>query len=61
MSEDRYTPSTHQVRDVYENCAEHRYGAEFDRWLAKVVEEAFDSGSKAGVEYGVALQKIYNF
>jgi hypothetical protein len=73
MSDD-WTPTTDGVRLMYSQGFEGAWQsfqgptigpkearADFDRWLAKVVQEAFDSGSKAGVEYGVTLQKIYNF
>jgi hypothetical protein len=61
MSKIGFTPDTEYVRAVYEDALDFECGPGFDRWLAKVVQEAFDSGSKAGVEYGVALQKIHNF
>jgi hypothetical protein len=59
MSEEGFTPDTDYVRGAYAGAQiDHQfvvipeYGAEFDRWLAKLEQAAFDRGIMHGAKHG---------
>jgi hypothetical protein len=57
MRKDRYTPTAAVVRIAYELAVcETNYGdsggVEFDRWLAKLEQAAFDRGIMHGAKHG---------
>jgi hypothetical protein len=66
MSEEGYTPETEYVRAVYAQYNDNHlefidrdYGAEFDLWLAKREQAAFDRGYAHGAEYGAVLRGMW--
>jgi hypothetical protein len=60
MRKDRYTPRTEDVRTIYAGYKDNyrydvldpEYVAEFDRWLAKHEQAAFDRGIMHGAKHG---------
>ena len=47
-----YTPTTEEVRELFTNGISRHLtyaGAEFDRWLFEMQEDAWDRGYQAGV------------